>query len=67
MSHVDFKKRQCRMSLSLIFPDVPYRIYEIRMSLVVIFFACRMSVGFMTRVNFKKWPCHRVDFRGLDP
>ena len=36
MSHVDFKKWQCCMSLSLIFPDVPCRIKEICMSPVVI-------------------------------
>ena len=34
MSRVNFKKCQCRMSLSLIFPYVPCRFYEMSMSRV---------------------------------
>ena len=26
-----------------------------------------MSIGLMSHVESKKWPCHGVDFRGLDP
>ena len=26
-----------------------------------------MSIGSMSHVDFKKWPCHPVDFRGLGP
>ena len=26
-----------------------------------------MSLGLMSPVEFKKWPCRRVDFKGLDP
>ena len=26
-----------------------------------------MSIGSMSHVDFKKWPCHPVDFRGLVP
>ena len=38
MSHVDFKKCQCRMSLSLNTSPVPCRIEEMSMSHVTIFF-----------------------------
>ena len=26
-----------------------------------------MSIGFMSHVDFKKWPCLRVDFKGQGP
>ena len=26
-----------------------------------------MSIGFMSHVNFKKWPCRPVDFKGQGP
>ena len=38
MSHVDFKKCQCPMSLLLIFPHVTCRIYQIIVSPITIFF-----------------------------
>ena len=28
---------------------------------------CRMSVSSMSHVEFKKWPCRPVEFRGLGP
>ena len=52
MSHVDFKKCQCRMSLS----PMPH--------VTVIFSSCRMSLSPMSHVELKKWPCRPVDFRG---
>ena len=68
MSHVDFKKWQCHMSLSLIFPNVTCRIYEKAMSHVtVISSPCRMSLSPMSHVEFKKVPCRAVDFRGQGP
>ena len=26
-----------------------------------------MSIGFMSHVDFKKWPCRRVEFKGQGP
>ena len=66
MSHVHFKKWQCRMSLSLIFPNVTCQISEKAMSHVITMFSpCRMSLGLMLHVEFRKCPCRRVYFRGL--
>ena len=48
MSPVDFKKWPYRMLLSLIFPDVPCRIQETRMSTVVIFLE---SLSHVTRLH----------------
>ena len=68
MSHLDFKKWQCRMSLSLIFAKITCRIKERAMSHVTIFFtACHMSVSLMLHVQFQKCPCRPVDFRGQEP
>ena len=68
MSRNNFKKWQCRMSVSLIFADVPCRILEIVMSLVVIFLEPLSHVARpVSPVEFKKWTCRRVVFRGLDP
>ena len=68
MSHVDFKKCQCRMSLSRIFRNVPFQIYEIAMSHVTTFLVpCPMLISPMLHVKFMKWPCRPVDFRGQGP
>ena len=68
MSHVDFKKLQCRISLSLIFPNVTCQIYEKATSHVIIIVSpCRMSIIPMLHVEFKKWPCRPVNFRGQVP
>ena len=64
MSQVDFKKWQCHMSLSLIFPNATRRI-EKAMSHVTIFFSpCRISLSPMSHVEFKKCSRHPVGFRG---
>ena len=67
MSYVYFKKLQCRMSLLLIFLMSPVeskrRLYPLSLS----FQSCHMSLGLMSPVESKKWPCHSVDFRGVDP
>ena len=68
MSHVDFKKWQCRMSLSHIFPNVTCQIQEKAVSHVAIMFSLgRMSLSQMSNVEFKKWPCRPVEFRGQRP
>ena len=65
MSHVHLMKWQCHMSLSHVFPNVTYQIYEKAMSHVTIIFSpSRMSLSPMSHVVFKKWPCRPVDFRG---
>ena len=28
---------------------------------------CRMSIGSMSHVEFKKWPCRPVEFKGQGP
>ena len=68
MSHVDFKKWQRHMALSLIFPNVTCRIKEKAMSHVNIIFGpgC-MLLSPISHVEFKKWPCRPVDFRGQGP
>ena len=45
MSHVDFKKCQCRMSLSLNSSPVPCRIFKMPMSHVTIFFLANVAVA----------------------
>ena len=68
MSNVDFKKCQCRLSLSLISRNVTCRIKEIAMSNVTIIFSpCRVSLSSMLHVEFKRCSCRHVDFRGLGP
>ena len=68
MSHVDFKKWQCCMSLSLIFSNVTCQNQEKALSHVTIIFSpCRMSLSPMSHVKFKKCPCRPVDFRGQGP
>ena len=68
MLHVDFKKCQCRMSLSLMYAHVKCQIYEKAMSHVTIILSpCHMSLSLMSQVDFKKCPCHPVDFRGVRP
>ena len=59
--NVDVKKWQCRMSLSLIFLNVPCQIKEMNMSHVTTFLAP------IWHVEFKKCLCRCVDFRGLGP
>ena len=66
MSHVNFKKLQCRASLSLEFSNVACRILNKAMSHVIIIFSpCRMSPSPMSHVDIKKRPCRSVDFNGL--
>ena len=62
MSHVDFKKLQCHMSLSPIFYSVtcPMLLY------VYHHVTCHYAL-YVTYVEFKKWPCHPVDFRDQEP
>ena len=68
MSPVDFKKYQCRMSLSLIYAHVTCRIQEIALSHATIFLKpCRMSISSLSHVEFEKWPCRPVEFRGQWP
>ena len=68
MSHVDFKKWQCHMSLSLLFLYVICRIYETRMSYnYVSIFWTNLSHVTNPNVRFKKWPCRPVKFRGRGP
>ena len=61
MSPVDFKKCQCRMSLSLIYAHV-----EFKKRLCHI---CHYNVYLPAarHVEFKKVPCHPVDFRRQGP
>ena len=54
MSHVAPKMLSCRMSN---FRNAPCH--------VTIFIA--MSLSPMSHVDFKKWPCRRVEFRGQGP
>ena len=68
MSHVDFKKWQCRMYLLLIFQNVICSILEKALSHVIIIFRpCRMSLSPMSHVESKKYPFRHVDFRGIGP
>ena len=61
MSHVDFKKWQYCISLSLIFCNVKFKKGLCHMSL---YFTCHMSVR---HAKFKNCPCHHVDLRGQGP
>ena len=65
MSPVDFKKCQCRMSLSVFkaLSPVDFKKWPCHMSLYFLK-PCRMSLGPMSHVKFKKQPCRYVDFRG---
>ena len=65
MSHVNFKKWQCHVSLSLIVPSVPY----VECKKMSLYFdpSCRMSLSPMLHVEFKKSSCRPVDFRGQRP
>ena len=72
MSPVDFKKQQGPLSLSSLFPCRfkmaqchHGRIKEIPYVVSVIFFL--MSLGFTSLVDFKKWPCRPVEFKGHGP
>ena len=68
MPHVNFKKSQCRISLSLTFPNVTSRTSEMAMSHVTIIFSfCHMSFSPMSHVEFKKVSCRLVEFRGQGP
>ena len=68
MSHVDFKKWQCPLSLYLYF-HVDFEIGKCRL-LNLRKGPCRvsnffhMSIGFMSHVDFKKWLCRPVGFKG---
>ena len=50
---------------SALYPNVVCRFCEMAhvVSLILIF----MSLGSMSHVDFKKWRCHPVDFRGQGP
>ena len=37
------------------------------MSHVMSLIVSPMSIGFMSHVDFKKWPCHPVEFKGQGP
>ena len=68
MSHVDFMKGQCCMSLSLVSPNFTCQIEEKVMSHVTLIFSlCRMSLSPLSYVGFKKWPYRLVDLRGQGP
>ena len=71
MSYVNFKKCQCPLSLYLHY-QVDFKIAKCRLSnlrkahiMSLIFFPA--SIGFMSHVNFKEWPCRPVDFNGQGP
>ena len=65
MPHVNFKKWQNRMSLSLIFRNITCQLLKKAVShVIIIFSSCRMSLSPMSHVKFKKVPCRPVDFRG---
>ena len=61
MSRVDFKKWQRVMSSALIFPNVPSNC----LCPLPIFSPCRMSLCFVSLVEFKKWPCLRASIVGF--
>ena len=67
MSHVNFKKWQCPLSLFLQYLKwfVACRIYGKVPVMSVIFFL--LLVSSMSHVDFKKWPCHHVDYKGQGP
>ena len=66
MSHGDFKKWQCHMSLSRIY--LTFMLNEKAMSHVNILFSpCHMSLSPMSHVECKKCPCRPVNFRGQGP
>ena len=72
MSPVEFKKRQCPLSLEWPCPMSPLRcshvagrIEEIPHVVSLTFFL--MSLGSMSHVDFKKCPCRRVECRGRGP
>ena len=50
--HVDFKMAPCQ------FKDIAY---------VMSFIISLLLIDPMSHVGFKKWPCHRVEFRGRGP
>ena len=69
MSHVDFKKYQHRMSLSLNIP--PCALLTLRNGHVSCHYICWPHVA-VTKVhvvlsNLDKQPCHPVGFKGQDP
>ena len=71
MSHIDFKKWQRPLRLSLLFrcrlkqTNVPCRIQGKAHVMSVI--SILMSMGSMSRVHFKKCLCRRVHFKGQGP
>ena len=54
ISHVDFKIVYCRMSNLRNDPCHVINIFP-------------MSIGFMSHVDFEKWPCRPVEFKGQGP
>ena len=50
--HVDFRMRPWRMAI---------------LRNVMLFIIYLLSIGPMPHVDFKKWPCRRVKFRGQGP
>ena len=34
---------------------------------ILIILLALVSIGFLARVDFEKWPCHRVGFKGHEP
>ena len=52
MSHVNYKKCQCRMSLSLTFPHVPCRFYQMSMARVTMI-SKAMSLSLMSMSPFR--------------
>ena len=72
MSHVDLRKSQCPMSLNLPCPMSPLRYPNVacrfsEMVHVVSLIQIVMSLGSMSRVDFKKRSCRPVDFKDQGP
>ena len=58
MSHITSKTLQCHM---LILRNA----YNYVVSLILMLIS--LYIGFMSHVDFKKWPCRWVEFRGREP
>ena len=71
MSRVNFKKKQCPLSVILETLYLKLLLKQsmpnLRMSPVMSLVFFPMSIGFMSHVDFKKWPCHPFEFNGQGP
>ena len=68
MSPVDFKKGPCPLVTCNVHADSKKASWNMsNLRNVMSFIFILMSLGSMLHVDFMKWPCRRLEFKGQDP